>query len=283
MTLTHPPFYIAPLAVASLLRSPLLPSLSPYLASRRCFMTWVLTTCQFFYLSLSFRSIAPTSVPLPSIFRKLSEMTLSITLTLTVLLQRNTRLFLFRLLLLCLPLCHWMQPNLPFLSAASNAILKPGSPMKWKERLVNDASLSLPLTEAMKIARLTSLLLDSPRQSSPRPRLRHGRRLALLFHLNLTQKVYTVFSALSPALLPPLLISPTVLLPGNRLQSMPLTWDPTFPFLSQRPCVAEPEATSLSFAEPRAPLSLTRLFALLSLPLNFLRLPPTSTCPLKLA
>ena len=56
----------------------------------------------------------------------------------------------------------------------------------------------------------------------------------------------------------------TVFLPGNRLWSMPLTCDPTFPFLSQRPCVAESEATSLSSAEPRAVWSLTRPFALLS-------------------
>ena len=61
---------------------------------------------------------------------------------------------------------------------------------------------------------------------------------------------------------------------------MPLTCDRTFPFLSQRPCVAEPEATSLSSAEPRALRSLTRPFALLSHLLNFLRLPPTSPRPL---
>ena len=84
----------------------------------------------------------------------------------------------------------------------------------------------LPLTEVMKIARLTSPLLDVPRQSSPRPRLRHGRRLALLFHPNLTQKLYTLLFALLLAFLPrlpPLLISLTVLLPGNRLRFMPLT------------------------------------------------------------
>ena len=40
----------------------------------------------------------------PSIFRKLAGMTLPPTLTLTVLLQRNTRLFLFPLQLLSLPL-----------------------------------------------------------------------------------------------------------------------------------------------------------------------------------
>ena len=49
-----------------------------------------------------------------------------------------------------------MWPNLPFLSAASNAILKPGDLQKWKVQLVKDAELSLALTEVMKIARLTS-------------------------------------------------------------------------------------------------------------------------------
>ena len=44
-------------------------------------------------LSLSLLSFAPTSVPLPSTFRKLVGMTLLLTLNLTVLLQRNTRLF----------------------------------------------------------------------------------------------------------------------------------------------------------------------------------------------
>ena len=52
-------------------------------------------------LSLVFR---PNERPLPSIFRKLAGMTLPPTLTLTVLLQRNTRLSLFPLQLLSLPL-----------------------------------------------------------------------------------------------------------------------------------------------------------------------------------
>ena len=78
-------------------------------------------------------------------------------------------------------------------------------------RLVKDARLSLPLTEVMKIARRTSPLLDAPRLSSPRPRLRHGRRLAVLFHPNLTLNLYTLFFVLSLAhlpRLPPLLTSP---------------------------------------------------------------------------
>ena len=75
-----------------------------FLAPGRCFRTWVLTIYQFFFPSLSLRSFAPTSVPLPSIFRKLAGMALPPTLTLTVLQQRNTRHFLFPLQLLSLPL-----------------------------------------------------------------------------------------------------------------------------------------------------------------------------------
>ena len=90
-----------------------------------------------------------------------------------------------------------MRPNLPFLSAASNATLKPGDLLWWKVRLVKDARLSLPLTEVMKIARLTSPLLDAPRQSSPSPKLGHGRQLAPLFHPNLTPKtVYSLFRSI---------------------------------------------------------------------------------------
>ena len=59
-----------------------------------------------------------------------------------------------------------MQPNLPFLLAASNALLKPGGLLRWKKWLVKDARLLLLLTEVMKIARLTSPLLHAPRQSS---------------------------------------------------------------------------------------------------------------------
>ena len=84
MNLTHSPFSIDPLAVAPLLTSPFLPLLLPFLAPGRCFKTWVLTTYQFFYLSLSLRSIAPTSVLLPSIFRKLAGMGLPPALTFTV-------------------------------------------------------------------------------------------------------------------------------------------------------------------------------------------------------
>ena len=63
MTLTHQSFSIAPLAVAPLLTSSLFLLLLLFLAPGRCFRTWVLTIYQFFYLSLSLRSFAPTRVP----------------------------------------------------------------------------------------------------------------------------------------------------------------------------------------------------------------------------
>ena len=106
MTLTHPPFSIAPLVVTPFLTSPLLPFILPFLAPGRCFRTWVLTTYQFFYPSLSLRSFALTSVLLPSTFRKLAGMALPPTLTPTVLLRWNTCLFLFPLLLLSFTLWH---------------------------------------------------------------------------------------------------------------------------------------------------------------------------------
>ena len=81
MTLTNPPFYIAPLAFAPLLTSLLLSPLLPFLAPERCFRTWILITYQFFFLSLTPQSFAPASILLPSIFRKLAGMTLSPTLT----------------------------------------------------------------------------------------------------------------------------------------------------------------------------------------------------------
>ena len=94
MILTNPPFSIAAVIVAPPMTSPLLPPLSSFLAPGRYFRTWVLTTYQFFYLSLSLRSFATTSVPLPSTLRKLAVITLSHTFTPAVFLQRNTCLSL---------------------------------------------------------------------------------------------------------------------------------------------------------------------------------------------
>ena len=70
------------------------------------------------------------------------------------------------------------------------------------------------------------------RLSSPRPKLRDGRRLALLSHLNLILNLCTLSFVLSLALLPPLLIFPNVPLPGSRLRSSPITRGHIF-FVSQ--------------------------------------------------
>ena len=95
MTLTYPLFFIASAAVVHIPTSSLLPPFSPSPAPGRCFRIWALITYQFFYPSFSLRPIAPTSVLLPSTFRKLTGMTFPSTLTLTVLPQRNThQLFL---------------------------------------------------------------------------------------------------------------------------------------------------------------------------------------------
>ena len=85
MTLTHQPLSIALLAVAALLTSPLLPPLLPFLVHGSSIRTWILTTNQLFYPSLSLRPISPTSVLLPPFFRKLAGMALPPTLILTVL------------------------------------------------------------------------------------------------------------------------------------------------------------------------------------------------------
>ena len=64
MTLTHPLFSVAPLAVAPLLTSPLLLLLLLFLALGRCFRTWVLTIYQFFYLFFYlFSGLSPQQAP----------------------------------------------------------------------------------------------------------------------------------------------------------------------------------------------------------------------------
>ena len=215
MTLIHPPFSIIPLAVARLLTFPYLACfwvvlqnlvsdylpillsvpLSPAYRPNECPPFFNFQKSRWDGFASNFDSHCPSA-------KECSPLPLSCAAALSTSLALNA------------------AKSSIFL-ATSNAILKPGGLLRWKVRLVKDTSLLLPLTEVMKIARLTSPPLEALRQSSPKPRLRHGRRLALLFHLNLC----TLFLALSLALLPrlpPLLILPTVL-PGNLFQSMPFT------------------------------------------------------------
>ena len=95
--------------------------------------------------------------------------------------------------------------------------LKSGGSLKWKKRLVKDVRLSLLLIDLITIVRLTSLLPNMPRLSSPKPKLRHGRQLALLSRPNLTLNLCTVSCILLLTLLSylsPFLAFPTVLLQG---------------------------------------------------------------------
>ena len=148
---------------------------------------------------------------------------------------------------------------------------------------MKDARLLLPLTEVMKIARLTSPLVDTSHQSLPKPRLRHGRRLALLFHPNLTLNLYSLFFPLSLALLPglPSLLTSVSVLLGSRLWSVLITCNTTFLFF--QPKALRSRARGYLSELCQALRSLSCLYALLSLPLNFMRLPPTSPSPLPLA
>ena len=109
-------------------------------------------------------------------------------------------------------------------------------------------------------------------------KLRHDRQLVLLFHSNQTEKMYTLIFALSQALLPrfpPLLISQTVFFSRESASVYVAYLRSHFSVSEQRLCVAASEATFLSSVVPRARRGPTRPSALLSPPLNFLRLPPT--------
>ena len=144
-------------------------------------------------------------------------------------------------------------------------------------RLAKDARLSLPLTVAMKIARFTSLLLDAPRQSSPRPSLRHGRRLAFLSPKSNPKSVHSLLRSIAG--------SPSS---SSSSSNFPNCFSPRestsvyAAYLRSHLFISQPEATSLSSIEPRDLRSLTHPFALLSLSLNFMRQPPTFLPPLPL-
>ena len=88
-----------------------------------------------------------------------------------------------------------------------------GDLLKGKKRLVKNVMHLFPLIEVIEIVRLPFLLPDMSRLSSPKQRLRHGKRLALLSLLNLTLKLCILSFVLSTAALshpPPFRSSPTV-------------------------------------------------------------------------
>ena len=129
----------------------------------------------------------------------------------------------------------------------------------------------------MKIVRLTSLLPDMPRLSLLRPSWgMAGDMFTSLLNLFIFSFVLLLAFLFH---LPLLLTFLTALLPESRLRSLLITRDLTFLFLSQRPCLAEPEASFPSSAEPRALRSFIFLFSPPSPQLNFSRLPQISHRP----
>ena len=144
-----------------------------------------------------------------------------------------------------------MPPNFSFLLAASNAILKPRALLRWKVQLVKDAG--------------------------------YGRRLALLSFIQIKPWNCVLSSSLCRWLsflvffLPwfPRMFFQRV---GFGLCRLPETRFSVFQPKALR------DGARGCFSELRRALrGLTRPFALYSLSLNFLRLPPTSSHPLPLA
>ena len=151
MALTPLLFFTIPLAVAPLPISRFLPPFSP----------------------IRFFPFFPTIVLLSSISRELVWMILLLESIHTVLLQRNTPFF--PLLLPSLRIWHWMRPNASFLLAASNDQRRHCGLLKWQKWQRKRKALLL-LTAVMKSARLTSQPLSVPLPSSPKSRLRYGKR-----------------------------------------------------------------------------------------------------------
>ena len=133
---------------------------------------------------------------------------------------------------------------------------------------MKDVRLSLPLTEAMKIVRLTSPHPDMPYLSSPRPRLRYGKATCTSLSPKSNPKsVYSLLrsvagSSSSSSFSPN---SPNSSSPRESTSVFPTTCNSSFRSPSQRLCVADPEDTFPNSAEPRAQgVSFVRLLSLFS-------------------
>ena len=139
--------------------------------------------------------------------------------------------------------------------------------------------------EAMKIVRLTSLLPNMPRLSSPNPRLRYGRRLAHLSVQMLTLNLCILSFVLSLAFLPhlsPLLIPQLFLF--REAASVFVDYLRSHFSVSQPKALRNKARVYLpTSTEPRVLRGLIRVFASPFRLLNFSRLPQTSPRPLLLA
>ena len=287
MILTHPPISIASLAVAPLLTSSLPPSLLPFLATGRCYRTLVLTTYQFFYLSLSLQSFAPTNIPLPSIFRKLAGMGLPPTLSYIdshfPSAKEYSSLSSAAALFTSLTL-NAAKSSIPFGGIK-------GPPKAWWSPEVEEA-----ISERRKAFAATHRS-DEDRQAY----ISASRRALSVIAKAKVQAWQTTCSSLSPKSNPKSVHSLCCSIAGSSSSS---SSSPNFPHCSSpresalvyaaylrshfsisrpKPLHSRARGHLSEVCQATALWSLTRPFALLSLSLNFLRLHPISPHPLPLA
>ena len=220
MTLTHPPFSITPL-----LTFPFPPLLLHFLAPGRCFRTWVLTTYQFFYLFLSL-VFRPNERPPSFNFQK-----------------ARWDDFAYYFDSHCPSAEEYSSPSSAaalFTSLALNAakssipfgrIKRP--PKAWWSAEAKSAVSER--REAFAAAHRSdedrqAYIFASQRALSVIAKAKAEAWQTTCFSLSpkSNPNLYTLFFALPLSLallprLPPLLTFPTVLLPGNRLRSIPLT------------------------------------------------------------
>ena len=168
-----------------------------------------------------------------------------------------------------------MRPNLPFLSAASNAILKPGGPLRWKV-----------------VGERRKTFAAAHRSDENRQAFISASRCASAVIAKAKAEVWqTTCSSLSPksnhksaySLLRSIAGSPSSSPNFTNCSSYRESASVYAAYLrahffrfSAKDCVAEPEATYLSeLCRATCSVESHSSFALLSLPLNFLRLSPT--------
>ena len=178
-----------------------------------------------------------------------------------------------------------MQPNLPFLSAASNANLKPGSTE------VEEAVSERPKAFVAALLRdedCQAYIFASRHASSVISKAKADAWQATCSSLSPKSNPKSVYSLLRSVVGSPSSSSSSPNFPNcSSLRESALVFaDYLKSHLSvsqPKPCEADPEATFPSSAEPSTLRSLICPSAFLSPPLNFLRLPLTSPHPRPLA
>ena len=169
-----------------------------------------------------------------------------------------------------------MPPNFPFLLAASNALLKPYGRLRWKGAASERRKVFVAAYRRFE-DRQAYISASRPASSAIAKAEARQTTCSSLLPKSNPKSVHSLLCSIagSPSSSPSSPNFPNCSAPRKSVSVYAAYLRSTFLFPSQRPCVPEPEATTPSSAEPRVLGSLTRPSALLSFPLNFLRLPPT--------